>query len=56
MNSFELTSSITALANAIALKLTVDEISLLSCILVQLADTLATIAENESLSSQNNQT
>ena len=54
MNSFELTSVILALANAIAVKLTVDEISLLSCILVQLGDTLATIAANEGLQPQNN--
>jgi hypothetical protein len=49
MNSVELTSMVTMLANAIACKLTVDETALLSGILVQLGDTLATIAARESL-------
>ena len=44
MSPLELTSAITALANAIACKLTADEITLLSGVLVQLGDTLATIA------------
>ena len=49
MNSLELTSAITALANAIACKLSVDEITLLASILVQLGDTLVTIATRENL-------
>ena len=49
MNSFELTSAITALANAVASNLTVEELALLAGILVQLGDTLATIAARESL-------
>ena len=49
MNSFELTSAITALANGIACKLTQNEISLLASILVQLGDTLATLAAHRSL-------
>lgn len=49
MNSLELTSAITALANAIACKLSTSEISLLAGILVQLSDTLATIAAQRSL-------
>ena len=49
MNSLELTSVVTALANAIACKLTSDEMALLSSILVQLGDTLATIAASEVL-------
>lgn len=49
MNSLELTSAITALANAIACRLTVEEIALLSGILVQLGDTLSTIAAREAL-------
>ena len=49
MNSLELTGAITALANAIACKLSVDEIALLASIFVQLGDTLATIAARESL-------
>ena len=49
MNSLELTSAITALANAIACKLTAEETALLSSIFVQLGDTLATVAAQESL-------
>ena len=49
MNSLELTSAVTALANAIACKLSVDEIALLASIFVQLGDTLATIAAQENL-------
>lgn len=44
MNSPELTSAITAIANALAYKLTPDEISLFAAVFVQLGDTLATIA------------
>ena len=55
MNSLELTSAVTALANAIACRLTVEEMALVAGILVQLGDTLATIAARESLcESQNN--
>ena len=54
MNSLELTSAVTALANAIACRLTVDEIALLASILVQLGDTLATIAARESLCGEQN--
>ena len=54
MNSLELTSAVTALANAIACRLSTDELALLSGILVQLGDTLATIAEQQALC--NNQT
>ena len=49
MNSLELTSAITALANAIACQMTVEEIALLAGILVQLGDTLSTIAAREAL-------
>jgi hypothetical protein len=49
MNSLELTTSITALANAIACNLTIDETALLAGIFVQLGDTLATIAARENL-------
>ena len=49
MNSLELTAAVTALANAIVCKLTVDESALLASILVQLGDTLATIAARDSL-------
>ena len=51
MNSLELTTAVTALANAIACKLTVDEIAFLASVVVQLGDTLATIAARENLCS-----
>ena len=44
MNTCQLTASVTALANLIASKLTIEEITLLATIMVQLGDTLATIA------------
>ena len=45
----ELTSAVTALANAIACRLTPDELAILSTVFVQLGDTLATIATIKSL-------
>ena len=54
MNSLELTSAITAIANAIACRLTVDEIALIAGIFVQLGDTLATIAARENLCENQN--
>lgn len=55
MTSLELTSAITAIANALACKLTSDEIALLSTVFVQLGDTLATIAavQNKAENNQN---
>ena len=47
--SLELTSAVTALANAIACNLTIDEIALIASIFVQLGDTLATIAAVQAL-------
>ena len=55
MTSFELTSAISAVANALSCKLTVDEMTLLSCVFVQLGDTLATIATRESLCGNKNE-
>ena len=49
MNSLELTSAITALANAIACNLDANEITLLASILVQLSDTLNTIVATRGL-------
>lgn len=49
MNSCELTASITALANALACNLTVDEINLLGVAFTQLGDTLLTIATQQSI-------
>ena len=54
MNSLELTSAVTALANAISCRLTVEELALAAGILVQLGDTLATIAAQRSLCGSNN--
>ena len=54
MNALELTSAVTALANAIACRLSVDESALLASILVQLGDTLATIAAQENLCGEKN--
>ena len=56
MNSLELTSAVTALANAIACKLSIDEIALWASIFVQLGDTLATIAARENLCGNNDKT
>ena len=44
MNPCELTASVTAIANALSCKLSTEETTLLAAILVQLGDTLATIA------------
>ena len=49
MNALEITSFITALANAIACGLSVDELALVAGVMVQLGDTLATIAATKSL-------
>ena len=46
-SSLELTGAITAIANAIACRLSVEEIALLAGVFVQLGDTLATIAAME---------
>ena len=49
MNPCELTASITAVANAIACKYNNDELTLLASILVQLGDTLVTIATQRAI-------
>lgn len=54
MNPLELTGALTAIANAIACKLTVAEMAFLASIFVQLGDTLATIAAQKSLCEENN--
>ena len=51
MNPIELTSAVTALANVLACRLNIDEMTLLASVFVQLGDTLATIAARESLCS-----
>ena len=52
MNSCELTASITAIANALACKLTDDELNLLGATLTMFADTLFTIVTQRSIASQ----
>ena len=49
MNSCQLTASITAVANAISSKLNIEETTLLATVLVQLGDTLATIATQRAI-------
>ncbi len=49
MNSLELTSAVTALANAIACKRSPGEIALVASLFVQLGDTLATVAARQAL-------
>ena len=54
MKSLELTSAVTALANAIACNRTIDEVAWIASIFVQLGDTLATIAAQENLCTEKN--
>lgn len=49
MNSYSLTAAITALANAIACNYNADELTLISSILMQLGDTLTTVAAQRTL-------
>lgn len=49
MNPCQLTASVTAVANALACKLSEEEIALLATILVQLGDTLATILAQKAI-------
>ena len=49
MNSCQLTSSVTAVANALSSKLSIEEMTLLAAVLVQLGDTLATIATQRTI-------
>lgn len=54
MNACEFTASITALANALACRLTQEELSLLGVALTQLEDTLETIATQQSICGNTN--
>ena len=56
MNTFELTSAVTVLANAIACRLTPEELGLVAGIFVQLGDTLATIAAQRALGESQTET
>ena len=49
MNPCELTASVTAVANALACKYNNDELTLLASVLVQLGDTLVTIATQRAI-------
>lgn len=49
MNVCELTASVTAAANTIACQLSDDELVLIAAVLVQLGDTLATIATQRTI-------
>lgn len=54
MNPCELTASITAIANVLACKLSINELNLLGAVLTQLGDTLTTIATQKSILQDNN--
>lgn len=49
MNSCQLTASVTAVANALSSRLNIEETTLLAAVLVQLGDTLATIATERAI-------
>ena len=49
MNACKLTTSVTALANAIACKLSDEGLTMLASVLVQLGDTLVTIVSQRAL-------
>ena len=49
MKTLEMTTAVTALANAIACRLSAGEIALVAGLFVQLGDTLATIAAGMAL-------
>ena len=49
MKAFELTTAVTAIANAIACKMTENELALVASVFVQIGDTLATIAAERAL-------
>lgn len=56
MNPCALSASITALANALACKLSNDELDLVAAALTQLGDTLATISVQRSICERNSRT
>lgn len=49
MNPCELTASVTALANSLGCKLTINELNLLGAVLSQLGDTLTTITTQRTI-------
>ena len=54
MNACEITAAVTAAANTIACRLNDEELAVWSSVLVQLGDTLATIAAQRDLCSRIN--
>lgn len=54
MNPCELTATVTAAANTIACKLSNEELTLLASVLVQLGDTLVTIATQRAICESTN--
>ena len=56
MNTYKVTASVTAIASAIANNLSIEEITLLAALLVQLGDTLATIATYKAICIEKNDT
>ena len=52
MKTLELTAAVTAIANAISVGLSVSELALAAGILVQIGDTLATIAAHRALTEE----
>ncbi len=54
MNSCELTASVTAVANTLACKLSNEDLTLLASVLVQLGDTLVTIATQRAICENTN--
>lgn len=52
MKTLELTATVTAIANAISVGLSVSELALAAGILVQIGDTLATIAAHRALTEE----
>ena len=53
MNSCQFTTLITAVANVISSKLSIEDTSLLAALFVQLGDTLATIATQRTICESN---
>lgn len=49
MNPCEITASVTAIANALACRLNNDDLTILASVLVQLGDTLVTIATQRAI-------
>lgn len=56
MNAPVLTGAITALANVLSCNLTTSQIAILAAVLVQLGDTLATIAVANDICAENSET